>query len=148
MNRIRLLPLVALLLAVFTGVAFAASASSHAKLKTRHSSLGRIVVDSHRMTLYLWLKDHRHGSHCYGACAKVWPPLITHVKPIAGRGIKASLLGTTKRKNGKLQVTYARHALYLYVKDKRPGQTKGEGSPAFGAKWYVVSPSGKKIDND
>jgi predicted lipoprotein with Yx(FWY)xxD motif len=146
-NRTRLIS-VMLMLALATGVAFAAGTSSHAKLKTRKTSLGRIIVNSHRMTLYLFLKDHRHGSHCYKACAQVWPPLLTHGKPRAGRGVKASLLGTTKRKNGKLQVTYARHPLYRYVQDTRPGQTTGEGSNLFGAKWYVVAPSGKKIDND
>lgn len=146
-NRLRLLPIIALVLALATGVAFAASASGGAKLKTNRTKLGKIVVNSRRMTLYLWLKDHRHGSHCYGACAKAWHPLITHGKPVAGRGVKASLLGTTKRKDGKMQVTYAKHPLYMYVDDKRPGQTKGQGSHAFGANWYVVAPSGKKIDN-
>jgi predicted lipoprotein with Yx(FWY)xxD motif len=147
-NRTRLISLVILVFVLATSVAFAATASSHAKLRTKKTSLGRIVVNSHRMTLYLFLKDHRHGSHCYGSCAKAWPPLLTHGKPRAGRGIKASLLGTTKRKNGKLQVTYAKHPLYRYFGDTRPGQTTGEGSTLFGAKWYVVSPSGKKIDND
>jgi predicted lipoprotein with Yx(FWY)xxD motif len=145
-NRTRLI-VVMLILALATGVAFAASTSSHAKLKTRKTSLGKIVVTRRGMTLYLFLKDHRHGSHCYKACAKAWPPLLTHGKPRAGRGIKASLLGTTRRKDGRLQVTYARHPLYRYTDDKRPGQTKGQGSKAFGANWYVVSPSGKKIDN-
>jgi predicted lipoprotein with Yx(FWY)xxD motif len=80
--------------------------------------------------------------------AKFWPPLLTSGKPHAGTGAKASLLGTTKRKNGALQVTYAGHPLYRYKLDTKPGQTKGEESTQFGAKWYVLSPAGTKIEGD
>jgi predicted lipoprotein with Yx(FWY)xxD motif len=63
-------------------------------------------------------------------------------------GVKTSLLGTAKRKDGKLQVTYKGHPLYTFVNDKSAGQTTGEGSNAFGAKWYALAPSGATIDKD
>ena len=78
-------------------------------------------------TLYLFEKDKRGHSACSGTCTTYWPPLITHGKPIAGRGAKSSLLGTIRRANGSRQVTYAGHALYRYVRDTKAGQTNGEG---------------------
>jgi predicted lipoprotein with Yx(FWY)xxD motif len=76
----------------------------------------------------------------------VWSPEITSGRPAAGKGVTASKIGTTKRSGGALQATYGGHPLYRYDDDHKPGQTKGEGSKAFGAGWYVVAPSGKKID--
>ena len=74
-----------------------------------------------------------------------WPPLLSHGKPTAGSGVKASLLGTTRRSSGSRQVTYNKHPLYTYSLDKKAGQTKGEGILAFGAKWYVVSAKGSAV---
>ena len=93
-------------------------------------------------------KDKGRRSSCSGQCAKFWPPLLTSGKPTAGAGAKASLLGTTRRSNGTMQVTYAGHPLYRFTQDKKSGQTRGEGLNFFGASWYVLSPSGKKIDKD
>lgn len=59
--------------------------------------------------------------------------------------MRASLIGTTRRTDGRMQVTYNHHPLYLFAKDTKSGQTSGEGVDAFGAKWYVVSPAGSKI---
>ena len=110
--------------------------------KTR---LGRILVDSKGITLYDFPKDRGTTSSCYGACAALWPPLTTKGKPVAGRGVRASLLGTTKRKDGKLEVTYNRHPLYYFVSDRKPGQTTGQGLTQFGAPWWVLSAAGKEI---
>jgi predicted lipoprotein with Yx(FWY)xxD motif len=127
-----------------------AGASPHsAKVATiqlkRVGRLGKVVVNGHGQTLYLFEKDKRGKSACYGQCAQFWPPALTTGKPHAGAGVRSSKLGTTKRKNGRLQVTYNGHPLYAYAGDSRPGQANGEGSNNFGAKWYVVSASGKKI---
>src|SRR3954454_7630874 len=119
---------------------------TRAKLQVRKGKLGRFVVDAKVFTLYLFEKDKNGKSACYASCAKVWAPLITSAKPTAGAGVAASKIGTTKRKDGKLQATYDGHPLYHYDDDHKPGQTEGEGSKAFGAEWYVVAPSGKKID--
>jgi predicted lipoprotein with Yx(FWY)xxD motif len=110
------------------------------------TSLGRILVNGRGHTLYLFEKDKRGMSSCYGACATAWPPLIASGKPLAKPGIRASLLGRVKRRDGRWQVTYNRHPLYTFVQDGRKGQTSGEGVDAFGAEWYAVSPAGAKIE--
>ena len=114
-------------------------------VKIAKSPLGRILVDSKGITLYDFPPDKGGMSTCYGACAALWPPLITHGKPIAGPGVRASLLGTTKRSDGKLEVTYGGHPLYYFVSDQKPGQTTGQGVNQFGAPWWVISPAGKEI---
>jgi predicted lipoprotein with Yx(FWY)xxD motif len=135
-------------LALFASATASARTGSGAKVMTRTVSLGKVLVDAKGHTLYLFEKDKRNHSACAGACAGFWPPLLTSSKPIAGAGVKASLLGTTRRSDGKMQVTYAGHPLYRFALDSRVGQTKGEALDKFGAEWYVVAPSGKKIDKD
>ncbi len=138
-------------IAIFVGVlvvtASALAASTGSQVKTRKAgSLGTILVDSKGKTLYLFTKDKKDKSSCSGACAVNWPPYMTTGKPKAGPGAKASLLGTTKRSTGKLQVTYNHHPLYYFKYDTKAGQWKGENVNAFGSDWYVVSPKGAKIE--
>jgi predicted lipoprotein with Yx(FWY)xxD motif len=116
-----------------------------ARVAVAKSPFGRILVDRRGITLYDFVKDKGKTSACYGACAALWPPLITKGKPIAGAGVRASLLGTTKRKDGKLEVTYKGHPLYYFVTDTKPGQTTGQGVNQFGGPWWVLSPAGKEI---
>ena len=132
-------------MAVAPAFAHQAHASSVAKLQVRKGSLGRFIVDGRSMTLYMFEKDKGGKSSCYGACAKVWAPLLTSGKASAGAGVSKSKIGTTKRKDGKLQVTYGGHPLYHYDDDKKPGQTKGQGENLFGAVWYVVAPNGSVV---
>jgi predicted lipoprotein with Yx(FWY)xxD motif len=131
---------------IIAAVAFANSTKSGgttvAVAKTR---IGRILVDSKGITLYDFVTDKGGVSGCYGACAALWPPLITKGKPHAGPGVRASLLGTTKRNDGKLEVTYNHHPLYYFVTDRKPGQTTGQGVNQFGGPWWVLSPAGKEI---
>ena len=132
----------AVALAGLTGIASSAT-SKPATVKTGTSSLGRIVVDGHAHTLYLFQKDKGGKSACSGACAQNWPPLLTKGAPKAGPSAKASLLGTTKRADGTTQVTYNKHPLYTVAGDAgKRGATKGQGLTAFGAKWYVVAAKG------
>jgi len=140
----------ALSLAVGLNGALAANHSPGraAKVAVTSSGLGRVLVDRRGHTLYLFEKDRNGRSACSGKCATFWPPLITSGKPRVIRGARASLIGTTKRADGRLQVTYNHHPLYTFVKDTKAGQTNGEGVAAFGAEWYVVSTAGHKIDKD
>jgi predicted lipoprotein with Yx(FWY)xxD motif len=108
--------------------------------------LGRIVVDSKGFTLYDFHKDKGTTSACYGGCAQIWPPLTTEGKPQAGEGASASKLGTTKRKDGTLQVTYAGHPLYTYTADTKPGDAKGNDISTFGGEWYALQPSGEEAE--
>jgi predicted lipoprotein with Yx(FWY)xxD motif len=121
------------------------TASPGATVSVAKSPLGRILVDRKGVTLYDFVQDRGGKSSCYGACAALWPPLITKGKPLAGAGVRASLLGTTKRSDGKLEVTYNGHPLYYWVGDHKPGQTTGQGLNQFGAPWWVISPAGKEI---
>ena len=114
-------------------------------VNVRSTRLGKILVDSRGHTLYLFKKDAGKKSKCFGACATAWPPLRANGKPTVGSGARASKVGTTKRSDGKPQVTYNGHPLYLFVKDKKPGDTQGEGLSAFGAPWFAVSPAGKQV---
>jgi predicted lipoprotein with Yx(FWY)xxD motif len=114
-------------------------------VKIAKTKLGPILVDSKGITLYDFVKDKGTTSVCYGACAALWPPLLTTSKPVAGAGVKASLLGTTKRKDGKLEITYGGHPLYYFVTDRKPGQTTGQGVNQFGGPWWALSAAGKEI---
>ena len=115
-------------------------------ISTSKTGLGRIlVVNSTGRTLYMFGKDKNDKSACSGMCASFWPPVITSGKPRAGAGARPSLLGTTKRADGRLQVTYNRHPLYRFAKDTKKGQTNGEGINAFGGTWDAVSPAGNKV---
>jgi predicted lipoprotein with Yx(FWY)xxD motif len=122
-----------------------AATTGGTKVDLRASPLGRILVDAKGLTLYDFVPDKGTTSVCYGACAALWPPLLTTGKPVAGPGVRASLLGTTKRKDGTLEVTYGGHPLYYFVTDRKPGQTTGEGIVQFGGPWWVISTSGKEI---
>ena len=142
--------LTALAVSALVATTAAALALGDAKSGRTHvdvakSQFGRILVDSKGITLYDFPPDKGTTSVCYGACAALWPPLITSGKPVAGPGARASLLGTTKRKDGKLQVTYGGHPLYYFVSDRRRGETTGQGINQFGGPWWVVSPAGKEI---
>jgi predicted lipoprotein with Yx(FWY)xxD motif len=125
--------------------ATAASSSSGARVGTAHTKLGRVAADSHGRTLYLFAKDKRGHSACSGLCTTYWPPLLTHGKPVALKGVKRSLLGTIRRSDGRKQVTLAGHPLYRFSGDSMRGQTTGEGLRDFGAEWDAVSPAGKRI---
>ena len=131
-----------------TAAAPATTAAGGATIVVASSKLGRILVDSKGRTLYLFEKDKGTTSACYGACATNWPPFTTTGAPQAGSGATAALLGTTPRTDNTTQVTYKGHPLYLFVADKSAGDVTGEGVNAFGAKWYVLAPSGNKIDKD
>jgi predicted lipoprotein with Yx(FWY)xxD motif len=106
--------------------------------------LGTIVVDSEGLTLYDFHKDKGGKSSCYGACAGAWPPLLTEGEPKAEAGAMASQLGTTKRKDGTVQVTYAGWPLYTYAGDKGPGEANGNDFSQFGAQWYALMPNGEE----
>jgi predicted lipoprotein with Yx(FWY)xxD motif len=124
----------------------AAHADPVATVAVRDSKLGKILVDGHGRTLYLFEADKKTNSTCYGACASAWPPLATTGTPKAGNGASPALLGTTPRTDHTTEVTYNHHPLYYFVSDTKPGDTTGQGLNSFGAKWYVLNPKGTKID--
>jgi predicted lipoprotein with Yx(FWY)xxD motif len=108
---------------------------------------GKYLVDDKGMSLYLFEADEDGQSNCYDACAGAWPPLVTDGKPQAGGGTKQDLLGTVARKDGAMQVTYGGWPVYYFVKDKSPGDTKGQEVKGFGAEWYLINPEGKQVED-
>ena len=136
--------LVALLNALGTpGVATTPAAGDD--LKVDSSRFGRILVDGHGRTLYLFTRDRRGKSRCYGACAQAWPPQLANGAQVAGAGLDQRRLGTTTRRGGARQVTYAGHPLYYYVGDRKPGQILCQNVVEFGGTWLVVSPTGRAV---
>ena len=144
LTRILMVAALALAATVLTAAAVADNKGS-AVVKIGPSKLGRILVDSHGKTLYLWAHDRGSRSTCYGQCAAYWPPLTTAGKPIARSGARSALLGTTRRADGRMQVTYNHHPLYYFVGDKRAGQTAGEGLTGFGGRWDPLSAAGNAV---
>jgi predicted lipoprotein with Yx(FWY)xxD motif len=120
----------------------AASAGAATVALGENDTLGSFLVDDKGMTLYLFTKDTPNTTVCYDKCAVAWPPLLTTDDPVAGEGVDASLLGTTNRTDGTVQVTYNGWPLYYYEKDKAPGDVTGQD---VGGVWYVVSAEGNQI---
>jgi predicted lipoprotein with Yx(FWY)xxD motif len=112
------------------------------RVKVVSSNYGRVIADRKGEAFYLFDKENSKKPRCYGACASVWPPVLTKGKPKAANGANQNLLGTTKRANGKLQVTYAGHPLYYYVDDS-PGTILCHDVVEFGGLWLVVGPDGQ-----
>ncbi len=125
----------------------APASSAHAVvLTTKHAKMGTVLAAGpKRLTVYLFEADKGANSSCTGACAAAWPPVLG--QPKAAGQANSSDLGTIKRADGTTQVTYKGHPLYFFVKDKDDGDAYGQGVTAFGAGWYVLAPSGNKIDN-
>ncbi len=122
-----------------------AKAASIASITTKHGKLGTILaVGAKRLTVYLFEADKGATSTCSGTCAQVWPPVLG--KASAAGGAIGADLGTTKRSNGSVQVTYKGHPLYTYARDRDDGDAYGQGIKLFGAAWYVLKPSGEKLD--
>jgi len=115
-----------------------------ATLGLASTGLGKVLVNSQGRTLYLFQADQGTTSACTGACATAWPPLRASGKPSIGAGLQSSAVGTTKRSDGKPQVTYHGHPLYTYVGDHKAGDTTGQGLNAFGGGWFALTASGNQ----
>lgn len=146
MRRLALLATVTLL-ATFAGLAPSSASAAKpkgTKITLRSSDFGKILFDSHRQAIYLFDKEETKKAECYGDCAKAWPPVLTKGKPRAGKGIDKDLLGTTKRRNGRKQVTYNGHPLYFYAHED-PGQVLCHDVRSFGGLWLVMKANGDPV---
>src|SRR5205085_12219357 len=112
---------------------------------TAKGTAGTYLTGPSGRAVYLWVADRGDMSSCSGACAKAWPPVTTKSAPTAASGVNASDLATIARADGTKQVTYKGHPLYYFVDDSGAGMTTGQGSDNFGAKWWLVGPSGAAI---
>lgn len=107
-----------------------------------HQSYGQYLTDSQGRSLYLFTRDTKDTSNCYDQCAQNWPPLLVRDKAAAGKGVDGQLLGTARRRDGTLQVTYNGWPLYYFARDQKAGDTNGQG---VGGVWFLVSPKGEAI---
>ena len=123
----------------------AAAGSRAAPVTANKSAYGTVLFDAKGRSLYTFARDHGRKSSCYGSCAKAWPPLLTTGKPRARAGARQGLIGTTRRRDGSLQVTYAGHPLYGFAADTKRGQITCQNVSQFGGKWLVIRPSGKVV---
>ena len=125
--------------------ASASSSSGGTVITTASSSGGAFLTNSSGRAIYLFLADSKNKSNCSGACASAWPPVTTTGAPTASGSTQASDLGTITRSGGTKQVTYDGHPLYYFAGDTGAGMDKGQGLDGFGAKWWLVAPSGSSI---
>jgi predicted lipoprotein with Yx(FWY)xxD motif len=136
-----------LVITAVLGTAFATAAVAAAGIgvtikSAKSSSLGAtLVVSATGHTLYHTNVERKNTVKCTGACSETWPPLLVKAgaKPVAGAGLTASKLGTIKRPDGTMQVTYGGYALYLYAGDSKAGDVNGQGTAGL---WHAVSSSG------
>ncbi len=109
----------------------------------RDSEFGSMLFDSKQQAIYIFERDRKNETVCYGECAEAWPPVLSKGEPKAAKGVDASLLGTVERRDGSLQVTYAGQPLYFYAHEQR-GEVKCHNVDLNGGFWWVVGPDGKR----
>jgi predicted lipoprotein with Yx(FWY)xxD motif len=112
-------------------------------IKLAGSDYGRILYDGRGQAIYLFTRDRRDRTRCFGECADAWPPVYTRGEPRAGRGVNVGLLGTIPR-NGRRQVTYAGHPLYFYAHEGR-NEVRCQNVYEFRGTWLVVKSSGRPV---
>lgn len=112
-------------------------------ITTGSSQFGSMLFDVNRQAIYIFQNDRKGKSNCYGECAALWPPVYTRGTPRARGGVRSRLLGTTKRRDGRLQVTYRGQPLYFYV-NEGPGEVRCHNVFLNGGLWWVVGPNGKR----
>jgi predicted lipoprotein with Yx(FWY)xxD motif len=134
----------ALVLLAALVLAAPAAAADRGTLTAGNSRYGTILFDGRGFVLYAFTKDAKGRSACSGACAAAWPPYLAS-RPAAGKGTKGALLGTTRRADGKLQVTYAGRPLYYYVGDRSPGQILCQNVAEYGGLWLVLRRDGSLV---
>ena len=122
-----------------------AARAAAASVETHSGPMGTFLTDGSGKTLYMFASDTAAKSTCSGACATFWPPLTTGAAPTATGGATASMLATITRSDGSKQVVYGGHPLYYFKEDTAAGDTHGQGSDNFGAKWWLLAPSGQPI---
>ena len=140
----RLIALVPALIAtavLFSALAPAASAKGTG-ITVANSQFGTMLFNAKGQAIYVFQSDRPGESTCYGRCAAIWPPVVTKGKPRALKGVRRSLLGTIRRDDGTLQVTYRRQPLYYYAHEG-PGQVLCHNVSSYGGLWWVVGPNGK-----
>ena len=146
LTGVRFFALAVVVLAVTASGVAHASADPQPTLTVRSSPYGAILFDGGGRALYAFTRDRRGGpSRCYGACARAWPVYFAGRRLVAGKGVKRSLIGTVRRRDGRRQITYNGRPLYYYVGDRSAGQVSCQNVAEYGGTWLVVRPNGALV---
>jgi predicted lipoprotein with Yx(FWY)xxD motif len=138
------LPLTLAVVAGLIASAPPAAATRGVTVTTVKSRYGTILADGRGQAFYRFGRERTERSECYGACAAAWPPVLANGRPVAGKGARESLIGTTRRRDGRRQLTYRGRPLYYYVADS-PGRVLCQNVREFGGQWQVVRPDGAAV---
>ena len=114
------------------------------KIVLAESRFGSMLFNAKRQAIYIFEKDPKDKTVCFGECAEAWPPVFTKGEPVAGDGVRRSLLGTIERRDGGRQVTYAGKPLYYYA-NEGPGEVKCHNVFLNGGLWWAIGPNGKRL---
>jgi predicted lipoprotein with Yx(FWY)xxD motif len=117
--------------------------TSGTTLTLRRSDFGPMLFDSNEQAVYVFERDGRNKTVCYGKCAEDWPPVFTDGRPRAGNGLRAGLLGTIERRDGRIQVTYAGRPLYFYAHED-PGVVLCHNVNLNGGYWWAIGADGRR----
>lgn len=131
--------------AATTAAPKAAAAAAAPVVALADTSLGKVLVDSKGLTIYMYTKDTQgKPSVCEAACLAAWPAVIASDAgvPVGGPGLTASKLSVIARSDGSKQVAYDGWPLYLFAKDAKPGDVLGQ---KVGTVWYVLDAAGTII---
>lgn len=98
----------------------------------------RYLTDENGMTLYYSLNDAPGNeiSNCMGECSSSWPPFYTDLIRVP-KLLSTSNFNTISRTDDSYQTTYKGWPLYRCSKDKKPGDTRGDGEKGI---WFVMDP--------
>jgi predicted lipoprotein with Yx(FWY)xxD motif len=119
--------------------------AQRAQIVADESDFGRVLFDANGQVIYVFEIDGPDESNCTSEeCVKAWPPVLTGEEPTAGAGVDAALLGTIRRGDGTLQVTYDKRPLHFY-EHEGPGEIKCHNVDLHGGLWWVVTPSGDPV---
>ncbi|MDQ3936570.1 MAG: hypothetical protein M3340_18265 [Actinomycetota bacterium] len=146
MRVLAALAAVAVAVLALPGPAMAATPKGK-KIVLGDSQFGRILFDTRGQAIYMFNREETRRAECYGECARVWPPVYTKARPRAGRGVDPDLLGTTKRRDGRRQVTYRGHPLYFYLHED-PGEVLCHDVREFSGLWLALRASGKPVPSE
>lgn len=117
--------------------------AQQARIVVKGSEYGRVLFDANGQVVYAFENDRPNRSACTSAeCVEAWPPVLTRKPPTAGGGVDAGRLGTIRRGDGKLQVTYNGRPLYFY-EHEGPGEIRCHNVNLHGGLWWVVTPAGE-----
>ena len=117
-------------------------AAERAQIVVRASEFGRVLFDANGQVVYAFENDRANRSNCVSdECVKAWPPVLTEQGTSAGRGVDAKLLGTIRRADGSLQVSYNGRPLYFY-EHEGPREIRCHTVTLHGCLWWVLTPRG------